>query len=165
MAPPGVVVHERIARWGPRLRQRFARLPIRVRQTNTPASCREALRQAPGSAVVVELSERGAESTLELLGQIRQADAAALAIVVAGGGLEFPEWTARERWMEWIARELGAAHFALEPVPVDHLTQIVLRHLARQAVPMGTSVSAAAREEVGIGSRRREEGHGSEGDS
>ena len=126
MAAPAIVVYERTGRWGSRLRRTLAGLVIGIRETRTPARCLEALRSSPGSVVLVELDGRVPESwsrDLELLDQVRQADSSSLILVVADR---------RAGPLEGMARELGAAHFAVEPVSVESLVAMIRRHLGRR---------------------------------
>ena len=120
---------------GPLL-QNLAPHGLAVREIRSTRHCLAAVRVHRGSAVVVRVDDN-AEPALGLIDAVRRLDSSALVVVHGPRG---------SRGLEPLARELGAAHFETDPVAVEPLAELLLRHLRRSAIPKngkGTSDAAA----------------------
>ena len=112
---PQLLVHEAGRRWIDGVRNRLARLPVRVRHSAVARDSLEIARHERRCMVLAELGLRPLD-TLELLAGIDRLGRELTVIVVARSDqadLEIP------------ARELGAAVFLTEPLTVAELVDLV----------------------------------------
>lgn len=125
-----LIVCERTGQWAAAWRQAWLRrsqrsarpLPeVRCIETRSPAECLEKLAKAPAAFVLVELTAESCDRALELLSQIALRCRQAVAAVAAERRLADHEW---------LARELGAAHFIISPRELPGLCRMVERHAA-----------------------------------
>lgn len=117
---PAVIVFEKSPRWEAELKRRLADDTLRVRPCRSSADALELCRQAPGSAIVLDLAA-GAADVLQLLEALLRQRLPARPIVVS------PAETAE---LEWPARELGAIAYVTDRIGGDALAEI-----CRQALP------------------------------
>jgi len=104
---------------------------VRLIETRTPADCLAALADAPHAVVAVELRPADCDEALSLLSAVSERYAGACVILVA----------AREMASyEWLARELGAAHFVSSPRRLHGVAEVASRHWANLPTPaLGTA--------------------------
>lgn len=123
MLAPSLILWEPGERFAGQLRRQMRTngAPVPIRETRSTAECLAALRKLRASAVVVRLGEEPLPG-LELIERARRLDSSALVIAVS---------TRRGGWLEPIARELGASHFDADPVAVESLAELLVRHFRR----------------------------------
>jgi len=130
MQPVTFVFCERTGRWAVAWRRAWARTlrdaggdaPMRVVETRSVSECRETLAEMPSAFVAIELTPTGADKALELLAEVMTRFRDSAAAVLAEDDLA--EY-------EWLAREIGAAHFISSPRQLPSLVGIVRRHAER----------------------------------
>ena len=110
---PAVIVFEKSPRWEAELKRRLAGGALRVRPCRSSADALELCRQAPGSAIVLDLAA-GTADVLQLLEVLLRQRLPVWPIVVG------PEETAE---LEWPARELGAIAFVSDRIGGDSLAE------------------------------------------
>ena len=139
------IICERAGQWALALRQAFdrAKAPgaeesaagaaedFRLVETRSADDCLAVLGEEPLAVVVVELCPATCDQALSLVAEVARRFPLAPVIVLA----------AREMALyEWLARELGAVHFASSPRRLQDVVAIVRRHGRRLPVPeMGTA--------------------------
>src|SRR6516162_5682231 len=111
---PAVVLFEKSPRWEAELKRRLAGETLRIRPCRSSADALVLCRQAPGSAVVVDLAAGPAEA-LQLLEALLNLRLPVRPIVI--GSAETAE-------LEWLARELGATAFVSDRIGGDALAAI-----------------------------------------
>jgi hypothetical protein len=136
-----IVVYERSGRWAVALRQTLnaaaraatqsaqsqrTRLhdgrpagDVRVVETRSADECLAALADAPQAFVALELAEATCDAALELLRSTAERFPAARAVVLADRELAS---------YEWLARELGAAHFVCSPRKLRAVARLAEAH-------------------------------------
>jgi ActR/RegA family two-component response regulator len=117
-ARPRVIVCERSGKWGAALRRELPR-DISLRETRSLSECVTALREAPASFLVVELTTANTAGVVELLVRLSREHRWARAAIVAERGLADGEWS---------LREAGAIHFVTSPRKVAELARLATRH-------------------------------------
>ncbi|MBI2823679.1 MAG: hypothetical protein HYX69_03185 [Planctomycetia bacterium] len=98
----------------------------RLVETRTASDCREALARTPDSLVAIALAPATCDEALALLAAIGDECPAARAVVLADR---------RMRSYEWLARELGAAHFVCSPRRAAEVVAMLERHAASPPSP------------------------------
>jgi hypothetical protein len=130
MQPAGLIVCERTRRWTAALRLtlRESGDPPRValRQTRALAEADDALKQAPGSVVAVEVAAESLGETLRWIAQLERGDRAARAVALAA-----PDVLRHE----WALREAGAALVLSSPRRAQSLIDLLAWHLPRVPPP------------------------------
>ncbi len=121
MSRPRVIVCERRGIWAAGLK-RFLPRETRVREMRVLADCQAELAAAPGSLLVVELSQANVEPVLNLFSRLNDRFSGAAAAVVAPRELSA---------YEPLVREAGSVYFTGSPRRCDVLARLVTRHLAR----------------------------------
>lgn len=141
-----LVVFERSGSWAVAIRQALARsaakaggaakasaeapganaTPCRLVETRTVSDCREALSRTPDALVAIALAPETCDDGLALLAAIADEFPSARAVVLADRKM---------RSYEWLARELGAAHFACSPRRMDEICAVLGRHAANRPAP------------------------------
>jgi hypothetical protein len=121
--PAGLIVCERTGRWAIRLRRAWGE-GLRMQETRSLADAWQALRAAPGSFLVAELTATGAEGLIERLPALERQFPLARAAIVAGRRLAI---------YEFAAREAGAVDFTCSAGGLRPLVDAIRRHL--RAVP------------------------------
>jgi hypothetical protein len=142
MGSVNLVFCERTGRWAVAWRGAWFRnavagsgQPLHVVETRSTAECREVLAGLPGAFLMIELAASSVDAALELLFDVAMSfrtTAAALADEPLAS-------------YEWLARELGAVHFAASPRQLAPLVGIVRRHAARNVQP---ALQTGSREEI-----------------
>jgi len=117
---PAVIVFEKTPRWEAELKRRLADGTLRVRPCRSSAHALELCRQAPGSALVVDLAAGSAE-VLQLLEALLRERLPVRPIIM--GSAETAE-------LEWPARELGATAYVTDRIGGDALAEICRQALA-----------------------------------
>lgn len=117
---PAVILFEKSPRWEAELKRRLADGALRVRPCRSSADALELCRQAPGSALVVDLAANAAE-VLQLLDALLKLRLPVRPIVIAP--LEAGE-------LEWPTREFGATAFVSDRIGGDALARTCRQALA-----------------------------------
>lgn len=130
MKPAGLIVCERTRRWTVALRRALSEAGgsprVALRQTRTPAEADDALKQAPGSVVALEIAAETFGETLRWIAQLERRDRAARAVALAA-----PDMLRHE----WALREAGAALVLSSPRRAQGLIDLLDWRLPRVPTP------------------------------
>ncbi len=127
-AKPRLIIYERMGTWAARMRPHVPS-DMQLRQTRSLDECTGELRQAPGSLVVVEVTDVNLDEVLDLASDLGQRFPHARLAAVSKRGNEA---------YEMLLREAGAVHFTTSPRTADVLARMAVRHSARVPRPRTT---------------------------
>jgi hypothetical protein len=128
-----LIVCERAGRWAAALRRELIDSDTLLQETRTATDCWHALREAPGSFLVVELTAATIEGLLRRIARRERDFPLARLAAVADRSLA---------GYEWLVREAGAVHFTCSTMRLGPLAGVIRQHLAQSPIPPQSMVES-----------------------
>jgi hypothetical protein len=146
MSQARVILCEKTGRWAAALRRALGKGSVPVSETLSLSQCGDALQDAPGSLIAVEVSPLALETVLRLIAHARRSDPFARFVALQGAELDSAEPLLREAGAVEVLHSVREApalallarrHLALAPRAEPSLSETIAERLPwkRSATP------------------------------